>query len=156
MGKPSAACRLAPRRIRPRIPEYRADADLGTEEEFREAVSIVRQKADTFPLHQFPHRQHQIRPYRRFYSGKCRPTKDGSPFVEAAGNRDLNFAVMCIHSSEWRNRLQSAVQYATERIGADGVYLTSSQWHRPAFATIRLTATPGTIGMKDTVPFLSR
>ena len=43
--------------------------------------------------------------------------------MEAAGNRDLKFAVMCIHSSEWRNRLQSAVQYATERIGADGVYL---------------------------------
>lgn len=106
------------------FPEYHADADLGTEEEFREAVSTVRQKGGHLSFYinsRIANTKYD--PTGAFTAENVVLQQDGSPFVEAAGNRDLNFAVMCVHSPEWRNRLQSAVQYATERIGADGVYL---------------------------------
>lgn len=106
------------------FPEYYTDADLGTEEEFREAVGRVRKKGGHLSFYinsRIANTKYDST--GAFTAENAVLQKDGSPFVEAAGNRDLNFAVMCVHSPEWRRRLQSAVRYATDRIGADGVYL---------------------------------
>ena len=106
------------------FPEYRTDEDLGSEEEFCKAVRTVRDKGGHISFYinsRIANTQYD--PSGTFTAKNAVLRKDGSPFVEAAGNRDLNFAVMCVHSPEWRGRLKAAVQYATQQIGADGVYL---------------------------------
>ncbi len=104
------------------FPEYRTDEDLGSEEEFRNAVGTVREKGGHISFYinsRIANTKYD--PSGDFTAQNAVRQQDGSPFVEVAGN--LKFAVMCVHAPQWRRRLQDAVRYATQKIGADGVYL---------------------------------
>lgn len=114
-------------------PRYEANEALGTAEELREGLGRVREAGGHVSFYvnsrivnlSFPENQDFARE-----NGVL--LKDGSIMEERAGDRD--FAVQCIGSAPWREKLGEAVRRAGE-YGADGVYLDQLAMARPGLCT---------------------
>ncbi len=110
-------------------PRYEPDRDLGTPQELRDAVTWVREAGGHVAFYinarivnlDFPEN-------KAFAQENGVLLSDGGILEEKAGDRA--FAVQCIGSAPWREKLKNAVELVSQ-LGADGVYLDQLAMARP-------------------------
>ncbi len=105
------------------FPDYRPDADLGTEEELRSAISGAHEKGTYVSFYintrlcnkKFTHLQ-------KLRDEGSAIKYDGAPYDEIYGDDTLAFNTMCASSQAWQEHLLAAMEYLVS-LGADGFYL---------------------------------
>ena len=110
---------MAEGRLRPRVPCYRYDPDLGTEQEFADGVAKAHELGVHISLYM------NIRLYNNAYDqahieDKAVMNADGSVVSESYGS--LSFSTMCPGSPLWREQIAEAVEYAADAYGIDGIH----------------------------------
>ena len=104
------------------FPMYVYDEELGTEEEFIEGVRAAKEMGVhvTFYLNVLIHN----RAYNRDKVDKMGVVdRNGRVRSATYGNPNIKFSVMCTGSHDWQELLAESIARATEKYGADGVYL---------------------------------
>lgn len=114
------------------FPMYFPEEELGTEDELREQIRTLREKGG----HVCFYVNSRIGNWKYdelhdFYRENGVFLKDGTIMKELYGS-DEEFVVHCIGSRGWREKLEKTVEYLTEDIGIDGMYLDQLVMGEPA------------------------
>ena len=105
------------------FPEYRVDPELGTEQEFIDAVHKVRNEGGHVAFYVNSRLCNTKYPHRQKYIEDCTIVKkDGTPKIENYGARNIDFACLCNQTPAWREELVRTVDYLVNTIGADSMY----------------------------------
>ena len=106
------------------FPLYTPDPDLGTEQELKDALSYVRGQGGHVAFY-INSRLCNVKyeELKALYENGAAMRKDGSLYIEKYGADNLNFACMCSGDEAWQKRLADTVDYLTNTIGADSMYL---------------------------------
>lgn len=106
------------------FPMYTPDPDLGTEEELKAALKTVHERGGHVAFY-INSRLCNVRyqELEAFWHDNALMHADGSLMTENYGADDLTFACMCAGAAPWQEKLMHTVDYLTNQIGADSMYL---------------------------------
>lgn len=107
-----------------RMPYYRYDEELGTEDEFRDGVRALKEAGihvSCYVNADVVNREEEA-DFPELFEKACVVGKDGKRIIRVFSNKAFVDHQMCSMHPMWLEHLRGCVHYLTDEIGCDGVY----------------------------------